>query len=117
MNNRDKYIINVSSYDIMMQIKENTKECAVKAVGGKSIEKYNGEAKLRCAAFGSCSECIQNWLNSEGDKVSIFEEESTRIAEGVIEQLKERVKELEEKNHELEGKLERITILVEHYER
>lgn len=117
MNNRDKYIINKSPYDLMMQIKENTKECAVKAVGGKSIEKYNGEAKLRCAAFGSCSECIQNWLNSEGDKVSIFDEESTRIAEVVIQQLKDRVKELEEKNAELEGKIKRINQLVEQYER
>lgn len=117
MNNRDKYIINVSPYDLMMQIKENTKECAVKAVGGKTIQKYNGEAKLRCAAFGSCSECIQNWLNSEGDKVSIFDEESSRIAEVVIQQLKDRVKELEEKNAELEDKIKRINQLVEQYER
>lgn len=60
MKNRERYILRVNEYDLMMRINENIKKrpytCPIYAVSGLLD---------RCCADykNNCSECVQHWLN------------------------------------------------------
>lgn len=62
MKNRDRYILKVNEYDLMMNILNNIghgTHCPIKAVSG--IYDYN-----RCTNYSyQCWECVQAWLNEE----------------------------------------------------
>lgn len=62
MKNRDKYILNVNAYNLMMDIKKNVKpnsNCPIGVVSGiydtNKCQKYHV----------NCSKCVQKWLNDE----------------------------------------------------
>lgn len=62
MKNRDRYILKVNEYDLLMKINENIKKrpytCPIYAVSGK-LDRC-------CADFKTnCSQCVQQWLDEE----------------------------------------------------
>lgn len=62
MKNRDRYILKVNEYDLLMNIHKNIEHgthCPIKAVSGE----YTYD---RCLSNTySCSECVQKWLNED----------------------------------------------------
>lgn len=59
MKNRDRFILKVNEYDLMMKILASTNKCPIKAITNDMH--YN-----RCPKYNTnCSECIQAWLNEE----------------------------------------------------
>ena len=65
MKNRDRYILKVNEYDMMMNIYDSCKTCPIRTVSGvmhyDRCPKYNNHSNMR----ENCSECIQKWLNEE----------------------------------------------------
>ena len=63
MTNRDRYILKVNEYDLMMKISENAHICPIHAIKGLSPE----EKIQRCYKYmkDGCDKCIQSWLNEE----------------------------------------------------
>ncbi len=62
MKNRDRYILKVNEYDLMMNILKNINHgthCPIKAVSGE----YNYNDCLKHSY--QCWECVQAWLNKE----------------------------------------------------
>lgn len=62
MKNRERYILKVNEYDLMMTINDNIKKrpfpCPIYAVSGK-LDRC-------CADFTYiCKDCVQHWLNEE----------------------------------------------------
>jgi hypothetical protein len=65
MKNRDRYILKVNEYDLMMRILTNIQytdvRCPVYVVAGK-----HGEYSDRCKKYNwQCDKCCQSWLNEE----------------------------------------------------
>lgn len=59
--NRDKYILKVNEYDLMMKILNSYRNCPIRAVTGEMH--YD-----RCPKYNTnCSECVQKWLNEEAN--------------------------------------------------
>ena len=65
MKNRDRYLLKVNEYDLILRIFENTKSCPIKALTGKMdlerCQNYNKTASRK----KNCSNCMQAWLNEE----------------------------------------------------
>lgn len=62
MNNRQRYILNVNPYDLLINIQKELSRPDVYCVLDLITEKYH-----KCKS-DSCEECIQQWLNAEGDE-------------------------------------------------
>lgn len=65
MKNRDKYVLKVNEYDLLMKILTNIQftdiKCPIFVVTGKYGE-YSG----RCNKYTyQCDKCCQSWLNEE----------------------------------------------------
>ncbi len=57
MKNRERYILNVNEYDMLVKIQAVMAGCVIEALTGKD---YPCPDDL-C----TCKECIQKWLNEE----------------------------------------------------
>jgi len=71
MKNRDRYILKVNEYDMLISMQKNIQNCysccALDVITGKMINcpeemknKVGQESRLAV-----CSQCIQKWLNEE----------------------------------------------------
>ena len=65
MKNRNRYILKVNEYDMLVKIQSNIINgdcrCIIDALMGGI---YLGENGKMCT-LGTCKECIQKWLNEE----------------------------------------------------
>lgn len=72
MTNRDRYILKVNEYDMLVKLNkaiQNDVACVIEALTGK-YQKYKLDDKVYCRCFNitngrQCEECIQKWLNEE----------------------------------------------------
>ncbi len=92
MKNREKYLINISEFDLMSSIEENTGVCPIRAVAGISrVEKAE-----RCLRFvhEGCKSCAQAWLNEEGKPMKLDGRWYTETeANAYVKELKEMLRE------------------------
>ncbi len=72
MKNRDRYILKVNEYDMLIKIQENIMDtgynCILDGITGKKI-KCPEEMRGKVGAMSRlevCGNCIQKWLNEEG---------------------------------------------------
>lgn len=61
MRNIEKYFLNRSPYDILVNIAENSQCCALVLIGSNTTP-FHCEFAYR---GGNCKNCIQKWLNEE----------------------------------------------------
>jgi hypothetical protein len=71
MKNRDRYILKVNEYDMLMNMQKNIQNCysccALDVITGKMIncpEEMKGKVGEQ-SRLAVCSKCIQKWLNEE----------------------------------------------------
>lgn len=72
MTNRSRYIAQRSEYDTMIAIARNSNFCPILAVSGdyannKKCMSAFGEIEPLDDVNSPCLECIQKWLNAEGN--------------------------------------------------
>lgn len=63
MTNRERYILQVNEYDLLIRLQEgldrNDSYCILDLITGSCI---------CCSENTNCKDCIQNWLNAEENK-------------------------------------------------
>lgn len=71
MKNRDKYILKVNEYDILINMQTNIMNnggcCVIDEITGKMNacpEEMNGKVGKK-SQLAVCSKCVQKWLNEE----------------------------------------------------
>jgi hypothetical protein len=71
MKNRDRYILKVNEYDMLMNMQKNIQNCysccALDVITGKMIncpEEMKGKVGEQ-SRLEVCGKCIQKWLNEE----------------------------------------------------
>ena len=65
MKNRDKYILKVNEYDMLIKIQATMLShncCVIEALAGISCPNE------KMCMLSNCRQCIQKWLNEEGLK-------------------------------------------------
>lgn len=64
MKNRDKYILKVNEYDLLIRIQAVMAGCVLEALTGKDYPCPDD----KCCMLSTCKACIQKWLNEEEQK-------------------------------------------------
>ncbi len=79
MKNREKYLINISEFDLMSSIEENTGVCPIRAVAGISrVEKADDRTteNIRLKKFISS---IRSYYRENIAWVDLFEEQAAEL--------------------------------------
>lgn len=71
MKNKDKYITNVTPYELMMQINDCSKECPIYIISGSLPSAQNSMCPFTPKSYcpytpkSYCEKCFKKWLESE----------------------------------------------------
>lgn len=64
MTNRERYILRVNEYDMLVKIQAVMAGCVIEALTGKDYPCPDDKVCM----FDTCKECIQKFLNEESER-------------------------------------------------
>lgn len=64
MTNRERYILRVNEYDMLVKIQAVMAGCVIEALTAKEYTCPDD----KCCMLSTCMECIQKWLNEESER-------------------------------------------------
>lgn len=62
MTNRERYILNIKEYDLLVKIQACMCGCVLEALTGKDYPCPDD----KCCLLSTCQACIHAWLDKEG---------------------------------------------------